>query len=86
MLKDHRPDAKFVTKINIAITGGMILLTPIIILSLVDPPMPYRVLTVCLYVIRFSMAAMVIFRPRTTELLRIVRAYTAMLVVFVRSS
>jgi hypothetical protein len=85
-LKDHRPVAEFIARIIIGIVGAGTLLTPMIILSLVDPPMPYRVLTVCLCVVGFSTAAAVTFRPTTTELLGMVWAYTGILIVYVGTS
>lgn len=85
-LKRYSWLAEFIARIIIAIIGGGTLLTPMIILSLMDPSMPYRVLTVCLCVVAFSVAVMVIFRPRTVDLLGIVGAYSAVLVVYVGSS
>lgn len=85
-LEHHQPVAEFIARIIIAIIGAGTLLTPMIILSLVDPPMQYRVLTVCLCVIGFSTAAAVTFRPTTMDLLGMVGAYTGILIVYVGAS
>lgn len=69
----------------IAITGSMALLVPVLILSYVET-LKYRLLTVCLSVIGFSICAMIVLKPKTSDLVAVVAAYTAVLVVYVGGS
>jgi len=56
-----------------------------IILSYVHP-LQWRLVVVCLSVVLFSMALMWILRPKTSDLIGAVAAYTAVLVVYIGSS
>ncbi|RJE22706.1 hypothetical protein PHISCL_04967 [Aspergillus sclerotialis] len=73
--------AEKIASVVIAIIASGSLLGPMIALSYIEE-MKYRLLTVCLCVVAFSMCLMLILRLSTMDLVGVVAGYTGILIVY----
>jgi hypothetical protein len=76
------PVVRKITRVSIAIMGGICLLVPMIVLAWVER-YEFRILATVLFVLSFAILLALISKASSQELLGATAAYAAVLVVFV---